>query len=539
MEVLWGEIRLSFCWSGVAIDTGVRYDIRMNRTPREAVQGSPLGVDAGALVDAWDRLAGVVGDSAVADAQRARVDAMRALEDVKCAAAAAQAELAVAIVRAEVAAAEAACDAAERDTAERDAVARDGFGGAVESAALSRSRAGSRVRERKVMQARRSGIGQVALARRESPARAQVLVGVGEALVNEMPHTLAAVRCGAVNEYRAQILVTATACLDKEARARVDRELCSDPGALQGVGTKRLKALVERAAYREDPVAVVRRNERCEAERGVSMRPAPGGMVYLTTLVPLAQGVAVYANLQRTADAARASGDERSRAQLMADTLVERVTGQATADAVPVAVNLIMSDATLLASGHEPAVMDGGHMVPAQAARELVATAMDSLETLDDVDLPVKVGAWVRRVYADAGGNLIAMDSRRRTFPEGLGALLRVRDQGLCRTPWCDAPIAHADHVTPHVAGGATSAANGQGLCAGCNYTKQANGWTQHADPDAPRHTVTTVTPTGHTYTSTAPAAPTPLRRRAEADVTYRDESPVEIAVERFILHAA
>ncbi len=456
-----------------------------------------LSAEVVELVAAFDRLtvAGAAG-------QRARVDAIRALEDVKCAAAAAQAELAVAIVSSEVAAAEAVCDSVGADD---EPVAA----------------CGSPLRGRKVSQARRSAIGQVALARRESPARAQVLVGVAEALVNEMPHTLSAVRSGAMNEYRAQILVSATACLDREARTRVDRELCADPRSLQGLGTKRLKALVERAAYREDPVAVVRRNERCEVERGVSLRPAPGGMVYLTALVPLRQGVAVLANLQRTADAARATGDPRSRAQLMADTLVERLTGQATADAVPVAVNLIMSDATLLASGHEPAVLDSGHMVPAQAARELVAKAMEALpepEQSPDPGVQVdrrrsatKVGAWVRRLYADAGGNLVAMDSRRRTFPDGLGALLRVRDQGLCRTPWCDAPVVHLDHIIPHADGGRTAAENGQGLCAGCNYTKQADGWTQQVDPDTERHTVITTTPTSHTYTSTATRVPAPL----------------------------
>src|SRR5690606_15094902 len=156
--------------------------------------------------------------------------------------------------------------------------------------------------------------------------------------------------------------------------------------------------------------------------------------------------------------------------------------------------------------------------------------------------LPARVGAWVRRLYADPGGNLIGMDSRSRLFPRGLASLLRVRDQGLCRTPWCDAPVAHLDHVTPHAQGGTTMASNGQGLCAGCNYTKQADGWTQHVDPAAGGHSVTTTVPTGHTYTSIAPAAPRPLVATnapsaaafpdRSADITYSrpGDSPVEVA---------
>ncbi len=471
------------------------------------VAAGALGADLAVLAGAWQRLAVV---SAGPVAQPERIEAIRVLEDLKDAACAAQAELAVAVVATEVAAAEETCD-----TAEPDRAGRDGADGAIVRGSQAR------LRERRVARARRSAIGQVALARRESPHCGQVFVGAAEVLVGEMPHTLAALRAGVLNEYRARILVRETACLDKEARTRVDREVCADQRALHGVGTKRLEALAKGEAYREDPGAVVKRAERDEGERCVTLRPAPGAMTYLTALVPLAQGVAMLAALRRAADTARATGDPRAKGQVMADTLVERVTGQSCADGVPVAVQLVMSDQTLLASGHDPAVMDGGHMVPAQAARELVARAMDSIpestatpESATEIDRrrsARRVGAWVRRLYADAGGNLIGMDSRSRLFPAGLGSLLRVRDQGLCRTPWCDAPVAHLDHITPAADGGATTAANGQGLCAGCNYTKQATGWTQHVHPEADRHTVTTTTPTGHEYSSTAPRVPAPL----------------------------
>ena len=63
---------------------------------------------------------------------------------------------------------------------------------------------------------------------------------------------------------------------------------------------------------------------------------------------------------------------------------------------------------------------------------------------------------WLRRLYASpTTGELVAMDSRARLFPAGLARFIRLRDQ-VCRTPWCDAPIRHIDHVVPHVAGGPT-----------------------------------------------------------------------------------
>lgn len=98
----------------------------------------------------------------------------------------------------------------------------------------------------------------------------------------------------------------------------------------------------------------------------------------------------------------------------------------------------------------------------------------------------------------DSGGPLSAAPPRIKH--------IRTRDQR-CRTPWCDAPIRHIDHVKTHAAHGPTSAANLDGLCEACNQAKTAPGW--HARPrPGPRHTIETTTPTGHTYQSQAPPLP-------------------------------
>ena len=71
-----------------------------------------------------------------------------------------------------------------------------------------------------------AGIGaQIALARRESPARGGRLLGLAKALITEMPHTLAALETGQLNEWRATLLVRETACLSAADRAAVDAEL--------------------------------------------------------------------------------------------------------------------------------------------------------------------------------------------------------------------------------------------------------------------------------------------------------------------------
>ncbi len=202
----------------------------------------------------------------------------------------------------------------------------------------------------------------------------------------------------------------------------------------------------------------------------------------------------------------------------MADTLIERTTGREPGHAnnVPVTINLLVSDDTLLAAGNQPAVVvegapAGAGVVPAPVARNLVAHAIET-DT-----------AWLRSIYVNPHGRLLATTSTSRFHPPGLASLLRAREQGICATTWCDAPVRHTDHVTPHAEGGPTSLDNGQGLCARCNHAKQAPGWSQKATHLDGRHAVETVTPTGHMYVSVAPAPPAPA---AGSTRPVRDRTP-------------
>ena len=66
---------------------------------------------------------------------------------------------------------------------------------------------------------------QVALARRESPYRGSQHAGLAQALVTELPTTLAALRSGDISEWRATIVARETACLDPADRRSADAEL--------------------------------------------------------------------------------------------------------------------------------------------------------------------------------------------------------------------------------------------------------------------------------------------------------------------------
>ena len=180
----------------------------------------------------------------------------------------------------------------------------------------------------------------------------------------------------------------------------------------------------------------------------------------------------------------------------MADALVERSTGTP-GGITGVEIQLVMTDRTLLQADSEPARLPGYGTVPAGWARTLIngtahatgATAGSSLDNLarlagTDHDCGSAAAQWPtgtrqsRRQYPAGGavpeppsmtprstsgsagstptrgtGELVAMDSRARIFPPGLRRLIQTRDD-TCRTPYCDAPIRHLDHIIPWHHGG-------------------------------------------------------------------------------------
>src|SRR6476661_5669362 len=337
--------------------------------------------------------------------------------------------------------------------------------------------------------ARRSVCAQVALARRDAPHKGSRHVGLAHTLVHEMPGVLRALECGETSEWRATVIARETAHLDKEQRAQIDTAIADHLGQWGDARTER-----ETGAWvhRLDPDGAAERAGKAATDRRVSIRPAPDCMSYLTALLPVKEGVAVYGELHRRAMSAACDPDEhRSKGQVMADTLVSRVlTPNPGEPAQPaIELHLVMTDRTLADADSEPAQLVGHGPIPAPVARDLVKA--------DD-----KTQVWVRRVYTDPDtGELAATDARRRDFPSVARMFLTARDQ-ICRTPFCGAPIRHADHALAVVKGGVTDLRNGNGRCEACNLVKDLAGWSTDIQGDG---TIVTTTPTGHRHTSRPP----------------------------------
>jgi len=410
----------------------------------------------------WVLRAGQIADGELTEAEV--IDRIRALEELKAIAAAEQARLTAHLYAARQ----------SREAAERVPAAK-----------------------------RCAGLGtEIALARRVSPHQGNRHLGVALALTRELPNTFAALAAGEISEWRATLIVRETAVLSAEHRLEVDRQLARHLTG-SGWGDRQVANEAKRIGYRLDPGSAIRRVRGAEKDRHVSLRPAPDTMTYLTGFLPVAQGVACKVALMRHADSLKAQGDQRTRAQIMADTLVERLTGQAKATGTPAEVNLVMSDRALFAGSDEPAQIVDFGAIPAELGRRLVREADK---------------AWIRRLYTHPdSGALVAIDSKSRCFRDG------IRHQAVltwdtCAIPGCDGPVRHIDHPTPVKAGGRTSSDNAAGLCEACNYTKDLPGWTAilHTQSDGGK-VLHLTSPTGHRHHSRAPdppGAPDPINQR-------------------------
>ena len=461
---------------------GARMYVRfMTSTSAFVASDGDVGV-AGELAGVLARL-GELTDAAIADATEgdrdvdaARIDQITLLERIQAAAAATQAAVMVAFGRSQVAAQEQAVRADPR------AVGR--------------------------------GIGdQIALACHVSPWEGSRRLRVARALFAgqggkpaELPATAALLRDGRVSAYVAGIVVTETRHLDPGQRRAVDQQLAggsADPAGadgLAGCAPRRAALLARKYAYAADPKGYIERGRTARTDRRVSLRPAPDTMTLLTGFLPLEQGVACLAALRRHTDAVKTSGDSRSRAQIMADTLVERVTGQATAADVQAEVAIVIPVQALThpeqGSGQVAEVVGHGP-IPAALAKEILAGSEGR--------------KWWRRLFTAHHGGVVGGDPTRRCFDGTLAKLIAYRDGSRCREPFCDAPARETDHIVPFRDGGPTTFTNGRAVCVRSNRVREMPGWAVRLVHDGlgdQPHTVATTTPTGLTYTSRAGPAP-------------------------------
>ncbi|MGO3151021.1 MAG: hypothetical protein ACTIJJ_00145 [Galactobacter sp.] len=419
-----------------------------------------------------------------------------------------------------------------------------------------------KAKDRSPRNVRAGVIRDVSLHRGLNATRARKVVDVAIDAPTQAPRLFEEFSQGQVSEDYLVTFFDETTLLTADGKRQADTDLADDAPQL---GERELRHRLRFTTAQLEPELAAERARKAAEQRHVSVRPRPDSMANLTALLPGAVAMAIDSILTRYAKSKRAAGEDRLETHIKADALTGIVIGWAEAtghiprsftqaqrikgadtdtdaaakedgflpgftevdqarDAfaaflrspegpiaptgsthptgvgqhsglharVGVQVNIVITDLALFGIQDTPAEIFGLGPVPAETARTMIATA-----TAHHM-------ATLKRLYTDpVSGALVAMESKSRTFPDGLAQMIGFRDK-FCRHPYCNSPIKHLDHITPHATGGPTSFANGQGLCAHHNLIKDSGNTTTTPQPAAstPVPLDGTPAPTG---TATAP----------------------------------
>src|SRR3954471_18056469 len=144
---------------------------------------------------------------------------------------------------------------------------------------------------------------------------------------------------GMLNEQKIAVITDAGTHLDPAERAQLDERLVQK--GIETFGVRRLGDLAKKIAAEVAPEKFEARTRRARSGRRVTVRrSSEPGMADLTAHLPVEQAVACYAALRKAVHEVWAQSEPvfRGQGQIMADTLVERLTGQTTAEDVDIQV---------------------------------------------------------------------------------------------------------------------------------------------------------------------------------------------------------
>lgn len=364
----------------------------------------------------------------------------------------------------------------------------------------------SRARGEKPGDALKVARAEASAALKLSPSAASQSLSSSRRLVTSMPDAMSALAGGKITSQVAHQCGRSLGPIDPAVRRRIDQILMSHLPELDGAGPRQWAQEIGKIAHALDPDGAAERHHRARDGRHVTVRPSDHGMAHLSASLPGIDAARIRKGLSLAAEKARAQGDRRGHAQIMADLLADRLLGRGEGiDPGGLDIGVIITDRSLLAPTHaDAATIEGYGTVPYEQIRDALRTAMEAADDSEHVDHAL--GVTLRRLYTHPTcGELVAVESRARQFPKDLARFV-LWSHGTCRGPYCDADIRQTDHVVPVSRGGRTTLVNANGLCAQCNQ-KELAGITARVDHDAETGARTVTWTTRYGQTSTSPSS--------------------------------
>lgn len=331
----------------------------------------------------------------------------------------------------------------------------------------------------------------ISLVQRRSGSAARRTLESARRIQESMPELHQALAASRIAPVALQKVSEQTSVIDDDKRRKVSALLAKDLDRLDAAGNRRWAGEAETAIEKVDPSGAAERHSRAVEERCVGTVRKPQGMAMLYAILPEVQAAAIHKRLSVAAEKKVAAGDDRHRKHgpVMADLLASTLLGESAvehgarsedrlaAGGMGVDIGIVITDRALLTPGTgEAAHIEGYGAVSSTAVREQLLAVLRKPGPGEDDPLGEdgpELRVMFRRLYTHpVTGELVAADTRSRTFPHAAARYLGNRD-GFCRGPFCDARIRQSDHIDPHSAGGPTGLDNGQGVCAHCNGKEQ------------------------------------------------------------------
>jgi hypothetical protein len=227
-------------------------------------------------------------------------------------------------------------------------------------------------------------------------------------LSERLPQTLAALKQGWIEEFKAQLISEAVECLSDEHALAVEARVLDKAGKQT---TNQLRNTLTKVVLAIDPEgAEVRRQEKMR-DRRVESQPTEPGMAMLALHHSAERIAAAHAVITGRARQLKAlGGDARTLAQIEADVACDLILGTDSAHRV-VEVHLTLPATTAVGLDDQPGDVDG-LPVTAHAARQLATEAT--------------TWRWIRTDQAT--GEVMDLTYPRYTPPAALKSFVQVRD---------------------------------------------------------------------------------------------------------------
>lgn len=277
-------------------------------------------------------------------------------------------------------------------------------------------------------------------------------------LTSRLPQTLATLKQGWIEEYKAQLIAEAVAPLTDEHALAVEARVLDRAPAQTST---QLRTALAKAVLAVDPLGAEERRQERVLGRRVESRPTEDGMAMLTlhhTAERIAETRSVI--IARARELKALGHEKRTLAQLEADVAADLLLGMDCGGRA-VEVHLTMPASTLTGQDNQPGEVDG-LPVTAQAARDLAAEASS--------------WRWIRT--DPQTGQLVDLTYPQYQPPKVLADLVKIRDR-TCRYPGCARRARRCD-VDHRVSWplGATCDDNCACLCRTHHRAKHEGGWT-------------------------------------------------------------